>query len=368
MSNYSLNTEDMNELESFFSSIAPTGTTLDPVAEVPPVSYPVEEIVSADPETVSYTNLEDFLGLDPAVLNSLPIPDIAPIDPTDEEEDDEDDEDRDWNDWDEDEYEDNEDEYEDEDEEGERVILIPENSPSILLDETTSRFSGAIWYDAIKQKRVVLAGVGGIGSYVAFMLSRVSPMHITLYDDDKVDTSNLSGQLFDTSSIGTNKTVAMSRLMASFSDYYGVNAQQSKYTSQSSVGQIMICGFDNMDARKIYFNNWKTQLAYASESTKRQCLFIDGRLAAEDFQVICVRGDDTFNIERYEREFLFDSSEVEATVCSYKQTSFMANMIGSIITNLFVNFVANECEPLIERDLPFLTEYNAELMYFNTER
>lgn len=44
----------------------------------------------------------------------------------------------------------------------------------------------------------------------------------------------------------------------------------------------------------------------------------------------------------------------------------MANMIGSIIVNLFVNFIANQCDPLIDRDLPFYTEYNAETMYFKT--
>lgn len=42
---------------------------------------------------------------------------------------------------------------------------IPENSGSLLVDETTSRFSGAIWYEAIQKKVIVLAGVGGIGRF-----------------------------------------------------------------------------------------------------------------------------------------------------------------------------------------------------------
>jgi len=42
----------------------------------------------------------------------------------------------------------------------------------------------------------------------------------------------------------------------------------------------------------------------------------------------------------------------------------MANMIGSVMVNLFVNFCANECNPLVPRDLPFFTEYNADTMYF----
>ena len=76
-------------------------------------------------------------------------------------------------------------------------------------------------------------------------------------------------------------------------------------------------------------------------------------------------------MERYERDWLFSDDEADATLCSYKQTTFMANMIGSIMTNLFVNFCANDLEgdekPMIDRSLPFLTSYDASLMMFTTE-
>ena len=45
----------------------------------------------------------------------------------------------------------------------------------------------------------------------------------------------------------------------------------------------------------------------------------------------------------------------------------MANMIASVMVNLFVNFVANQCNPIIDRDLPFFTTYNAETMFYKTE-
>ena len=97
-----------------------------------------------------------------------------------------------------------------------------------------------------------------------------------------------------------------------------------------------------------------------------KCLYEDGRLSAEYLQIFCLRGDDTYFIEKYRTEQLFSDSEADGTVCSYKQTSFMANMIASLMTNLFVNFVANECDPLIPRDVPYLTEYTGETMFFNT--
>lgn len=42
---------------------------------------------------------------------------------------------------------------------------IPVNSQTITVDETTSRFSGAIWYEKIQKQVVTLAGVGGVGRF-----------------------------------------------------------------------------------------------------------------------------------------------------------------------------------------------------------
>ena len=74
--------------------------------------------------------------------------------------------------------------------------LLPINSPTLLMDDTTSRFSSAIWYNKIREKSITLAGIGGIGSYVGFLLARVKPKAIFIYDDDTVDEANMSGQLY----------------------------------------------------------------------------------------------------------------------------------------------------------------------------
>ena len=244
---------------------------------------------------------------------------------------------------------------------------IPTNSASLLVDEATSRFSSAIWYERIKSKTVLLAGVGGIGSYVGFLLARMRVANIFLYDPDIVETANMSGQLYSTSDVGMYKVDALSRMVGNYANYHGALAISDRFTEDTEGSDIMICGFDNMAARKLYFDKWKSHVLSKPESDRNECLFIDGRLAAEEFQVLCLRGDDTYNINRYETEYLFSDRDADETICSYKQTTFMANMIASVMVNLFVNFVANQCEPLIERDLPFYTNYSAETMFFKTE-
>lgn len=247
----------------------------------------------------------------------------------------------------------------------EAVDLLPVNSKSHEIDETTSRFSGAAWYHAVQQSNIILAGLGGIGSYVLFCLSRMKPAQIFLYDDDVVELANLSGQLYNSSMVGKHKVNAMAELARDFSLYYGVQAVPQKFTMETAAGDIMICGFDNMEARKTFFNVWVNHLVNHPHPEK--CLFIDGRLSMEEFQVFCMRGDDVFNIKRYTKEYLFEDYQAESIQCSLKQTTYCANMIGSVMVNLFTNFVANTLKPLIDRDLPFKTYYDASMMYFKTE-
>lgn len=235
-------------------------------------------------------------------------------------------------------------------------------------NESTSRFSSAIWYEKIQQQTIILAGLGGIGSYLAYLLSRMHPASIFIYDDDTVETANLSGQMFNGGDVGFLKTTAVRNMMRSYCGYGDVFCMESKFTETSQSGDIMICGFDNMEARKIFFHKWCTHVkSFSDVGDRAKCLFIDGRLAAESFQVFCIKGDDSYAMEKYESEWLFDDNEAEETICSYKQTSFCANMIASIMVNCFVNFIANQCNPLIPRDVPFFTEYDASMMFFKTE-
>lgn len=244
---------------------------------------------------------------------------------------------------------------------------IPSNSPTLLQDETTIRFSSAIWYEAIQSKTIILAGVGGIGSWTALLLARLRPLALFIYDPDTVDATNISGQLYSSADIDKPKVQATNNMANNFANYYAIYALEERFTESCTPNDIMICGFDNMEARTTFFRAWKTHVESKPENERANCLFIDGRLAAEEFQVLCIKGDDTYNINRYETEFLFSDEEAEETICSYKQTSFMANMIASVMVNLFVNFVANQCNPIIDRDLPFFTTYNAGTMFYKTE-
>ena len=245
-------------------------------------------------------------------------------------------------------------------------FLIQPNSPTLLMDESTSRFSGTEWYEEIKKQRIILAGCGGIGSWTALQLARMTPASIFLYDDDVVEMANMSGQLYSNEDVGIAKVDAIAMTIGKFTTAQNIYALNQRFTPDTEAGDVMICGFDNMTARKIFYESWVARVEKKSEEDKKKCLFIDGRLSIDTLQVLCIRGDDMFNIIKYGREYLFLDEEAEHTVCSMKQTTYLACMIGSIMTNLFTNFVANTLDPILPYDLPFFTEYDAQNMIFKT--
>ena len=243
--------------------------------------------------------------------------------------------------------------------------MIPENSLSIEVDEHTSRFSGALWYEEIQKKTIILAGLGGIGSYVCFLLSRMQPTSMFIYDDDIVEAGNMSGQLYSSRDVGRTKVDSISDMVSSYANYNSVFAINSRFTADTEATDIMICGFDNMEARKTFFDRWVAHVE--SKEDKSNCLFIDGRLSAEYLQVYAITGDDVESILRYNHTALFSDEEADETVCSYKQTTYMANMIGSIIVNIFTNFVANQVAGAPIREIPYFTSYDGNSMQLKLE-
>ena len=244
---------------------------------------------------------------------------------------------------------------------------IPPNSPTLLVDSSTARFSGAEWYNEIQKQRIIVAGCGGIGSWTILQLARMTPTTLVMYDDDVVEQVNMAGQLYCKNDIGKAKVDAMVDMINSYTTMRNVYAIKRKFTESCEAGDVMICGFDNMAARKTFFEAWLTHVKNAS-TDKSKCLFIDGRLSIDTLQVLCIQGNDDYNIDRYQKEFLFSDREADETQCSLKQTTYLACMIGSFIVNLFTNFVANTLNSIIPYDLPFFTEYDAQNMIFKTVR
>lgn len=215
-----------------------------------------------------------------------------------------------------------------------------------VINQKTVRFSDAPWYQP--GISVVIGGVGSIGSHVAYYLGR-QECDIILYDMDIVDEVNLAGQLFRISDIGKKKTEITKDMIFQLSGNKKVEVF-GEFTSDSLIGNYVFSCFDNMKARKLFFDAW-----CALDDPDK--VFIDGRTNAEQAQIFIVTPD---RIDRYKKE-LFEDSEVPDLACTYKSTTFCAGMVASFMVAGFNNLMASKASGFQIADYPFKTEYNLQL-------
>lgn len=214
------------------------------------------------------------------------------------------------------------------------------------IDNKKARFSDAAWYKAGPED-IIVGGVGGIGSWVALLLSRIGhTLHI--YDNDVVDETNMAGQLYPISAIGQRKENAVAELVRQFSgSTVNVNGL---YAEDSMVAPIIFSCFDNMTARKVMFEKW------AAEEDRE--LFVDGRMLAETGMIFLVQKGEE---EAYRAE-LFDDAEVEDAPCSFKATSHCGAFIASMMVAGLNNYMANRYIDADLRAVDFRTDFELPLL------
>ncbi len=93
-----------------------------------------------------------------------------------------------------------------------------------------SRLIGEEALAAIRSRRVLLLGLGGVGSWCAESLVRSGIEHITLVDADAVDVTNINRQLpATTSTVGRPKVVVMRERLLDINPEAEIEARQMFY-------------------------------------------------------------------------------------------------------------------------------------------
>ena len=87
----------------------------------------------------------------------------------------------------------------------------------------------------IAQKRVIIFGVGGVGSWCAESLIRSGFQHLTIVDFDHVDVTNVNRQLMATSqTVGQVKVEALKERLLSINPSAEITALQQIFTAETA--------------------------------------------------------------------------------------------------------------------------------------
>lgn len=220
----------------------------------------------------------------------------------------------------------------------------------IEKDKIHARFKDAPWYVA---QEIIVGGVGGIGSWLSFLLSRADHS-LYLYDMDTVDLSNIGGQLFSSDDVGKLKTEAIKQMIKKYSFNLQIETF-GRYEETSMTSNIMFSCFDNMAARKIMVTNWYNyQMSKEIRDQKEVNVFIDGRLEAESLIIYALKSSTDYN--RYMNEF-FDDSQVPDAPCTFRATSHNAALIAGNMVAILNNLITNKVEGMEVRDVPYKIKY-----------
>lgn len=219
--------------------------------------------------------------------------------------------------------------------------------------EKTTRFSGADWADQLKD--IMIVGVGGIGSWTALNLARIGHSLI-LVDGDQVDETNvLGGQMFQVSQVGQHKVAAVQATCRAFGADKGIDTIPALFEKGMAGGYpIIICGLDNMAARKLVYEDWKRCCtATLGKEFVKGSILIDGRLTMEMFEVFAIQCNRPEQMEQYEKEHLFSDEEAQILDCTTKQSTFGAMGIAAQITATLCNHLTNIKLEDDFREVPF---------------
>ncbi|MDR2831152.1 MAG: sulfur carrier protein ThiS adenylyltransferase ThiF [Methanobrevibacter sp.] len=120
-------------------------------------------------------------------------------------------------------------------------------------------------YNTIKNSKVAIAGLGGLGSNIAIMLSRIGVGNLLLVDFDVIEPSNLNRQQYLIKDLGKYKTDALKETISQINPFINVKIRTTK-VSEDNVEELfkeydIACeAFDKADQKAMLINNLSLKL------------------------------------------------------------------------------------------------------------
>ena len=145
--------------------------------------------------------------------------------------------------------------------EGDCVVLFEKGKPPAegeLEALMMARHTPGV-HEQLKKGRVGIAGLGGLGSHIAFALARVGVGHLVLVDYDVVEPSNLNRQQYFIDQIGMKKAEALKEILVRINPYIRVVAHDVLLDTENMGSffrdvEIVVEAFDRADMKAMLIN------------------------------------------------------------------------------------------------------------------
>lgn len=113
-------------------------------------------------------------------------------------------------------------------------------------------------HEKVKEAKVAIAGLGGLGSNIAIMLARIGVGHLRLIDFDVVEPSNLNRQQYFIRHLGMRKTEAMLEILKEVNPYIQVEVVDA-FVNEGNLdlfqeAEIVVEAFDGAASKALLVN------------------------------------------------------------------------------------------------------------------
>jgi len=179
-----------------------------------------------------------------------------------------------------------------------------------------------------------IIGAGSVGSFTAVTLTKMGMINVEIWDDDSVESHNISNQFYMQKNVGELKCVALEKLISEFSNCK-IEIHTKKFTEDdeldlSSGKNIVITTTDSLESRKIVFDKIKYQ---------PNCIFLDARMGLEVGRIFTIRLTNKEDLDFYERTLV--NKSVEAP-CTARTIIYNVLIIAGMISNQVKKVVKDE--------------------------
>jgi len=173
-----------------------------------------------------------------------------------------------------------------------------------------SRQRELVSQDNLKNSSVLIAGVGGLGSFSAIYLALAGVGNIIIVDNDIVEESNLNRQvLYKEMDIGKKKVFVAKMRLEELNPDVKVTAIEKKIDENFKISQkidVVVDGLDNYEAR----------IALENFALNRHIPYVFG--AVEGYMGMVTFIDDTTKrLENFMQDFKFKNVQVLAATAAF---------------------------------------------------
>lgn len=162
-------------------------------------------------------------------------------------------------------------------------------------------------YEKLKNSRVCILGLGGLGSNIANSLARSGIGNLKIVDFDKVEVSNLNRQLYRLIHIGMKKTEALKSIIEEINPFINIICDSRKVDTENILEivkgyDIIVEAFDSAESKAMVISE------ILSDDEKKYIVSGSGMAGIEDsnkikttkkFKHLFVCGDEYSDFDKY---------------------------------------------------------------------